>query len=239
VELVIYGGIVAVAHAVRSTALLRAREHETLRLQAELTGAKLTALRMQLQPHFLFNTLHTIGSLVLQRETQRAVELLSGLGELLRGTLAHRDNDLVPLRDEIAYLRRYLKIEEARFSDRLTIRWDIDPAAEEALIPPFILQPVVENAFRHGISRRTDESILGIAATTEQGSVRITVYNDGPPLSHAFAVDRASGYGLKNVRERLQTRNPAGRLELANAAAGVRATLLLPRWDSSSARSTE
>jgi two-component system, LytTR family, sensor kinase len=234
VELVLYGGIVAVAHAVRTTALLRAREHDALRLEAELTGARLTALRTQLQPHFLFNTLHTIGSLVLQRQNEQAVQILAELGELLRGTLAHRETDLAPLREEIAYLRRYLRIEEARFGDRLSVRWDIDPAAMDALIPPFILQPLVENAFRHGISRRADDSILSIAAAVEDQSLRITVYNDGPPLSEAFSLDAGSGYGLKNVSERLRTRNPAGRLELANAAAGVRATLILPRWDSGS-----
>jgi two-component system LytT family sensor kinase len=228
VELLVYGAIVAAAYASRTTALLRAREHDTLRLEAELTGARLTALRMQLQPHFLFNTLHTIGSLVMQKENERAVQLLTELGELLRGTLAHRDTDLVPLRDELDHLRRYLRIEEARFSDRLRVEWDIDSAAEDVLIPAFILQPLVENAFRHGIARRTDPSVLGIAALTEDGSLRVTVYNDGPLLPGAFAIDGAGGYGLKNVVERLRARRPPGRLQLENAATGVRATLVLP-----------
>jgi hypothetical protein len=229
VELIIYGGIVAVAHAVRTTAQLRATEHSALRLEAELTGAKLTALRTQLQPHFLFNTLHTIGSLVLQRENDRAVELLTELGELLRGTLALRDTDLIPLREEVACLRRYLKIEEARFGDRLTVRWEVDPAAEDSLIPPFILQPLVENAFRHGLSHRTDDSVLRITAA-KTGSLCITIYNDGPRLPDTFDVDLSNGYGLKNVRERLRTRNPPGRFELGNAADGVNATLVLPLW---------
>jgi hypothetical protein len=99
VELLIYAGIVAAAYAVRTTTLLRAREREALRLQTELTGAKLTALRMQLQPHFLFNTLHTIGSLILQQHNDRAMQLLAELGELLRATLAHRDTDLARLHD--------------------------------------------------------------------------------------------------------------------------------------------
>src|SRR5438874_10433545 len=145
VELLIYGVIVAAAHAARTTVLLRAKEHDTLRLEAELTGAKLTALRMQLQPHFLFNTLHTISSLVLQRRNDEAVTLLAELGELLRGTLAQRDTELAPLNDELVHLKRYLRIEEARFGDRLRIDWSVDPAAMDALIPPFILQPLVEN----------------------------------------------------------------------------------------------
>jgi two-component system LytT family sensor kinase len=236
-ELVVYAAIVAVAHASRATALLRAREHETLRLEAELTGAKLTALRMQLQPHFLFNTLHTIGSLVLQGQNDRAVELLAELGELLRDTLAHRDTDLAALADEIASLRRYLRIEEARFGDRLRVEWDIEPAAMEAPIPPFILQPLVENAFRHGISRRADESLLRIGAAVDGGSLRITIYNDGPPLPDTFSIDEGSGYGLKNVRERLRTRNPPGRIELVSVTPGVRATLVLPVCHPAVARS--
>ena len=237
VELFIYGGVVAAAHAFRTTALLQAREHEALVLESELTRARLTALRTQLQPHFLFNTLHTIGSLVLQRQNERAVEMLAELGELLRGTLAHRDTDLAPLQDEIAYLRRYLRIEEARFGDRLTVEWDLEPAAIEAAIPAFILQPLVENAFRHGISHRTEDSVLRISAAAENGSVRITVYNDGPSLPAGFSLDRTAGYGLKNVAERLRARRPSGRLELTSMPSGVCATLILPRWEASDARS--
>jgi two-component system LytT family sensor kinase len=231
VELLIYGVIVAAAHAVRTTVLLRAKEHDTLRLEAELTGAKLTALRMQLQPHFLFNTLHTISSLVLQRRNDEAVTLLAELGELLRGTLAQRDTELAPLNDELAHLKRYLRIEEARFGDRLRIDWNVEPAAMDALIPPFILQPLVENAFRHGIARQTDRAVLTIAASADNGFLRISIDNDGPPLAEAFTIDAARGYGLKNVVQRLQTRSPSGRLELHNTATGVRATLVLPRWD--------
>jgi histidine kinase len=237
VELVIYAAIVAAAHAVRTTRLLGERERDALRLESELTGARLTALRAQLQPHFLFNTLHTIGSLVLQRDNDRAVQLIAELGELLRATLSHRDTDLAPLRDELAYLRRYLRIEEARFADRLRLEWSVEPASEDALIPPFLLQPVVENAFRHGIARRTDPSLLRIAAATADGVLRITVYNDGPPLAEAFSLDATpGGYGLRNVVERLRTRQPAGRLELANAGTGVCATLVLPRWNAGAGR---
>lgn len=229
-EVILYAAVLALAHASRTSELLRAREHEALRLQAELTGARLTALRTQLQPHFLFNTLHTIGSLVLQRQNERAVQLLAELGELLRSTLAHRDTDLTPLRDEMAYLRRYLRIEEARFGDRLRVEWDVEPASEDTLIPPFILQPVVENALRHGIARRPEESVLRITTRMEDGALRIAIYNDGPPLAETFTVAAGNGYGLKNVAERLRTRKPAGRLELANAASGVRATLVVPVW---------
>jgi LytS/YehU family sensor histidine kinase len=228
VELLIYGGIVAVAHASRTTLLLRAREHDALRLEAELSGARLTALRMQLQPHFLFNTLHTISSLVLQKQNERAVEILAELGELLRGTLAHRDTDVTPLGEEIAALHGYLRIEEARFGDRLTIELDIDPAASEIPMPPFLLQPLVENAFRHGISTRTQGSVLRVTARLQGESLRIAIYNDGPPLADDFAPEEGAGYGLKNVVERLRARKPPGRLALSNTGGGVCAALVLP-----------
>lgn len=231
VELMLYTAVVALAHASRASAIARAKEHEALRLEAELTGARLATLRTQLQPHFLFNTLHTVGSLVLQRQNERAVELLAELGELLRTTLAHRDTDLTPLGDEIAHLRRYLRIEEARFGDRLRIEWHVAPAAERALVPPFILQPIVENAFRHGIARRAEDAVLRIDAGVEAAHLRISVYNDGPPLAEPFALGAAAGYGLRNVQARLATRRPSGSLALSNAATGVSATLTIPLWE--------
>lgn len=237
VELLIYGGIVAAAQTFRTTAQLRAREHEALRLESELTSARLAALRLQLQPHFLFNALHTIGSLVLQGQQGRAVGLLAELGDLLRATLAHRDTELTPLRTEVAHLERYLRIEEARFGDRLAIRWRLQDAALDALVPPFILQPIIENAFRHGIAPRTDVSLLSIEATVEHDALRVTVCNDGPPLPEAFRLEEAQGFGLKNVAQRLRARTPPGHVDLATATCsdaetpGVRATLVFPLWD--------
>jgi two-component system LytT family sensor kinase len=230
IELMLYAAIVATAHAVRATALLQAKEHESLRLEAELSGARLRALRTQLQPHFLFNTLHMIGSSVMQRQNERAVQMIAELGELLRATLAKRDSELAPLGDEIAYLRRYLRLEEGRFGDRLRVEWEVDERALDRLVPPFILQPLIENAFRHGIAHRTDASRLRIAAGIDNGSLRIEIYNDGPPLGRPSPSD-AGGYGLKNVSERLQARRPAGSLEVVSTGTGVCATLIVPRWD--------
>lgn len=237
VELLIYGGVVAVAHVSRTSMLLRAREHDALRLRAQLTGARLAALRTQLQPHFLFNALHTVGSLVMQRENERAVRLLAELGELLRTTLAQRDADLVPLRGELEHLRRYLRIEDARFGDRLSVVWNVEEQALDARVPSFILQPIVENAFRHGVSRRVDSSCVRIEAALVDRHVHLAVQNDGPPLPESFRIEEGPGFGLKNVAERLKTRTPPGRLELANVEAttgagitGVRVTLTLPPW---------
>jgi LytS/YehU family sensor histidine kinase len=124
----------------------------------------------------------------------------------------------------LSYLRRYLKIEHARFEDRLTVEWAIDAAADAALIPPFILQPIVENAFRHGISHCTDASLLKVEAAVAGRTVRLSVYNDGPGVSEPVT----DGYGLSNVRARLATRTPAGDLAIVNEAHGVRVTLTLP-----------
>jgi two-component system, LytTR family, sensor kinase len=227
-ELLVYGMVIAAAHAVRTTAILRAKEHDSLRLEAELTGARLAVLRTQLQPHFLFNTLHTIGSLILQQQGERAVQLIAELGELLRSTLAKRDSDLATLREELVDIRRYLKIEEARFGDRLQVELNVEPAALDALVPSFILQPLVENAFRHGIARRTSAATLGISAEIRNELLQITVYNDGPPLADNFSPVSAGGYGLKNVQERLRARRPAGDFEIVNARDGVKATLRMP-----------
>lgn len=230
-QMLIYAAIVAVANAKRSNQMLRERDTEALRLRNELADARLTTLRTQLQPHFLFNTLHTIGSLVMQRQNQRAVELIAELGELLRTTLAHRDTDLAPLGEELAHLRRYLRIEEARFSDRLTVTWDIEDAALGAMIPPFILQPIVENAFRHGISKMPGDVTLRIAARREEGELRVVIDNDGPPLPAGMAAAAAvRGYGLRNVRERLAARRPPGRLLLEDRPGGVRVTVSAPVW---------
>ena len=236
VELLVYGTIVAAAHARRATAVLRQKEHDALRLEAELTGARLAVLRTQLQPHFLFNTLHTIGSLILQQQGERAVQLIAELGELLRSTLAKRDSDLATLGDELVAIRRYLRIEEARFGDRLCVEWNVEPAALGALVPSFILQPIIENAFRHGIARRSSNATLRIGAEIDDESLQVTVYNDGPPLAANFSSTSAGGYGLKNVQERLRARRPAGHFEIVNTGDGVTATLRLPRVDRDDSR---
>lgn len=230
VELMLYTAVVAAAYASRTAGILRARERDALKLEAELSGVRLKALRAQLQPHFLFNTLHTIGSLVLQRKNDQAVGLIAELGELLRETLANRDTELTPFEEELAYLRRYLRIEEARFGDRLSIEWQIDPASSACLIPPLILQPIVENAFRHGIARAPGDAVLRIASRVRNGSLEVTIDNSGPPLRGDE--ERAhQGYGLKNVSERLAARRPGGTITLSNIEAGVRAVLTLPLWE--------
>jgi hypothetical protein len=236
VELLVYTGIVAFANAAASRAALQERERDALRLTSALATARLQALRAQLQPHFLFNTLHTIGSLVLQRQNDRAVGMIAELGDLLRATLAGGNADLIPLADELAHLRRYIRIEEARFGDRLKVHWDVAGAPARAMVPAFVLQPIVENAFKHGIAHRTGDARLDIRAAADDGTLRLEVYNDGPQLASGWSLASARGVGLRNVVERLQVRDPSARVAVENTGtSGVTASVALPLMTESAA----
>jgi two-component system, LytTR family, sensor kinase len=132
------------------------------------------------------------------------------------------------LHDELEHLKRYLRIEETRFGDRLTVTWRIDPAALSALVPPLILQPIVENALKHGVSRRVEPAIVDVRAALADGRLRVSVYNDGPLLDEAWSPD-AFGFGLRNVHERLVTQGEGSALTLRNMdQRGVLATIDMP-----------
>jgi LytS/YehU family sensor histidine kinase len=229
IELLTYGAIVAVANAVGSNRELRERERETLQLSSQLTAARLQVLTAQLQPHFLFNTLHTIGSLILQRKNDAAMEMLAELGELLRITLHRQSAESIPLKDELDHLKRYVRIEEARFGDRLAVQWDVEPQSLDACVPPLILQPLVENALKHGVATRVERATLVIRAAMDNGRLRVSVRNDGPTLPTNWALESSKGFGLRNVHERLVTRGGACTLRVENAGTqGVLATIELP-----------
>src|SRR5688500_4843470 len=132
---------------------------------------------MQLQPHFLFNTLHTIASLVRDGRSEAATATIARLGELFRQTLGHGQRNEVALRDELSFVQAYLEIEQTRFSDRLAVRFDIDPATLEARIPPMALQPLVENAIRHGIAREPSAGRVEVRTLRTNGSLRIEIAN--------------------------------------------------------------
>jgi len=215
----IYWVIVAAAHAVQYSRRFRDREVEAVRLRSQLTEAQLAALRMQLQPHFLFNTLHTIASLVRDGRAEAAVGTITRLGELFRQTLGNVQRDEVALRDELSFVEAYLEIEQTRFSDRLQVRIQADPDTLEARVPNMALQPIVENAIRHGIAREPDGGRVEVRARRENGSLRVEVRNDGPPYAGAEPTGR--GVGLSNTRARLQRLyGSQGRLELGPGGAG-------------------
>ena len=173
------------------------------KLDAQLSNARLQALKMQLHPHFLFNTLHSITALVLKNENRDAVKMINRLSELLRLTLDNIETQVLTLEDEIEFTRRYLEIERIRFHDRLTVEWEIDPQALAAEVPNLILQPLVENAMRHAVDSHSGTSRIQIAAHLQNGQVLMEVRDDGKDLKKISGQNGAAGLGLKNTRERL------------------------------------
>jgi two-component system LytT family sensor kinase len=184
----------------------RDRAAHAARLSAQLAEARLGALRMQLHPHFLFNSLNAIGVLVREHNVAAASRMLELLGDMLRQVLSTDRPHEIPLSEELRFLERYLAIEEIRFSDRLRVYWSIDDQARSALVPGFILQPLVENAIRHGIATRAAAGRIEIEATVAGGRLELAVRDDGAGI----APDEREGVGITNTRERLQTMYGAG-----------------------------
>jgi len=159
---------------------------------------------MQLHPHFLFNTLNGIVGLVRDNKNEAAVSMLVGLSDLLRHALEHSDEQEVELKDELSFTELYLKIQQMRFSDRLQIDFDIDPSLMNAMVPNLLLQPLLENALRHGIGRSTEAGWIRISAKRENGSLLITVSDNGAGLPSNWQMKTSSGIGLANTAARLQ-----------------------------------
>src|SRR5437763_1958090 len=176
------------------------REHEvvTAELQRELVEAKLEALRMQLNPHFLFNTLHAVSALI-HEQPEAADRVVARLSELLRLSLDQSRPQEVPLCEELNFLDRYLEIEQTRFADRLQIEKDIEPRAAAALVPYLILQPLVENAVRHGIEPREDAGRLRISARCSDGTLQLRVGDDGAGFAREAGAPAREGIGLSNT----------------------------------------
>ncbi len=201
-ELLTYVLILAGLLAITWYRRVKERDLAASRLQAQLSDAELRALKMQLHPHFLFNTLHAISVLIRENPTsaQRTVTLL---GDLLRSTLATAGIQVVTLREELTFLRRYLEIEEIRFQDRLSVRFEIDPAAEDALVPNLILQPLVENAVRHAVEPKPTPGTVVVRAGRQGQTLELAVLDDGPGVdSHNSA--GGNGIGLSTTRARLE-----------------------------------
>ena len=172
-------------------------------LDAQLSNARLRTLKMQLHPHFLFNTLHSISALVLKNENRNAVKMINRLSELLRLTLDNIETQVVTLEFEIEFIRRYLEIEGIRFQDRLTIDMDIDPESLAAGVPSLILQPLVENAMRHGVDSNSGISRIRISVHLQNNQIVMEVRDNGKDLQKIAGQTEAAGLGLNNTRERL------------------------------------
>ncbi len=181
----------------------RERELRASQVEAQLVRAELQALRMQLHPHFLFNTLNSISAL-MYTDVEAADSMLSRLSDLLRSSMRDSDAHEVRLKQELEFLDKYLEIEKIRFADRLTVRKAICPDTLEALVPHLILQPLVENAIRHGIATQSGPGLIEIRAIRENGSLYLQVRDNGPAQKADSLQSRREGIGLTNTRERLK-----------------------------------
>ena len=203
IDLFAYGLLLALGGTLWTHRRAQELEVRESRLETELARAQLHALRLEIEPHFLFNTLNAITALVRLKENSRAVEMLVGLGDFMRGNLDRPHDQLVTLATEIAWAQRYIALQQARFGDRLKVEYQIADECLEYLVPTLLLQPIVENAFRHGIGRKTQASCLRVCASRQQDALRMTIADDGAGLPGDFDVERQSGTGLRNVRSRL------------------------------------
>lgn len=224
-----YASIVAVLTAMEERAARRRRELDTVRLEADLAQAQLRALQMQLQPHFLFNTLHGIAMLT-DTDPAGAETMAVKLAELLRATLRLRDVPEVALGTELGLLRAYLEIEELRFGDRLAVTFDVPDDLLEVPVPSFLLQPIVENAVRHGVAPRVETGHIIVGAAREAGALVLSVEDDGP----GFAADpfAVAGVGLSATRDRVALRyGAAGSVQCearSTGAHGARVAIRIP-----------
>ncbi len=197
-----YWMLLGVAHALHYAQRSRHREQLADCLRTELVQAQLHALRAQLHPHFLFNTLNTISSLVHQ-DADAAERMIARLSELLRHTLDRVGAQEVELREELEFVEAYLEIEQTRFEDRLHVRWEIDPQTLDARVPPLILQPLVENSIRHGIAPRSAPGTVEIASERQNGNLYLCVYDDGVGLK-VESPRTGKGVGIASTRARLE-----------------------------------
>src|SRR5579862_2006592 len=200
------------------------RERQAFQLTAHLTQARLDALTMQIQPHFLFNALNSIAALV-HRDPDAADEMIGALSEFLRSTLHGSARREVPLAEELEYVRRYLAVEQVRFGDRLRCETVVPPETFGALVPMLILQPLVENAVRHGLRNAQGPARIAITARRGSEELRLSVADNGAGAAKSFSEE---GIGLTNTRARLrELHGEAGRVEI-RAGAGYTVEIILP-----------
>lgn len=202
-SLVLYVSILAIGYALDSRARLALQQTETARLNEQLSKAQLNALRRQIEPHFLFNTLNAIVGLIREQRNDTAVSMIAGLSDFFRRTLEGSDAQQVPLGEEMEFLQKYLDIQKVRFAERLQVTVDVPPELLLAQVPSLIMQPIVENAVKHGIAKRAQGGTIRISVLRSNGMLRLNVYNDGPGLPANWEEINA-GIGIANIRTRLQ-----------------------------------
>ena len=201
--LIVYALILTVTLVLDSRERMARQISEAARLNEELSKAQLAALRRQIEPHFMFNTLHAIAGLVRGNRNEAAVSMIVGLSEFLRRSAENSHRSQVTLAEEVEYLQRYVDIQKVRFGERLQVSLDIPTELLRAQVPNLLLQPLVENAIKHGISQRIAGGTVRVAGACGNGSLRLSVCNDGPHLPADWQATR-TGVGIGNLRTRLR-----------------------------------
>ena len=221
VDLLVYGLLLVIGAGLAVYQRAQNLEVRESRLEADLARAQLDALRLEIEPHFLFNSLNSIAALIRSRSSDRALSMLLELSELLRAAVEGRRQHTTTLAEETAFVKRYIDLQRVRFSDRLDVRYEIAPESERCAVPTFLLQPVVENAFRHGFARQSGACHLELAATVDGGQLHVSVRDDGAGLPPNFDLTEHAGTGLGNARLRLQRLyNGAAQIHVERADGG-------------------
>jgi two-component sensor histidine kinase len=225
-DVVLYGAIVALSIGVDARSRLLHQKAAGARLAELLAQAQLAALRLQIEPHFIFNALNAITALIREQKNEEAVAMTAALGDLLRRVTDRSESQLVTMEDELDFVHKYLDIQQLRFAERLRYRIDVPADLMRAQVPDLVIQSLVENAIKHGIGKRARGGAVTVAAVRDGAVLSVSVFNDGPALLEPVR----EGVGLSNTRQRLRALyGDAQALTLRNqAAAGVLATLTLP-----------
>jgi len=228
-NLLTYWAVLGVGYGREYYRKFRDREMRAVQLQAQLTQAQLQALKMQLHPHFLFNTFNTISSL-MHRSVDEADRVLTVLGDLLRYSLQNAGVQEVTLSEELEFLKQYLEIEHTRFEDRLRVQFDVDPELLGEKLPNLILQPLVENSIRYAVAPRANGGSIEISARRDHHTLQIKIVDDGPGLPAGFTLQTSKGIGLRNSAERLeQLYGKEQKFELVNRVhKGLEINIVLP-----------
>lgn len=200
----IYWLVLLILFALNFYARYKNQHIVSLELESQLNQSKLQTLRMQLNPHFLFNSLNTISMMVRNNKGSQAVDMISGLSDLLRHTLGRQEEQFVRFEEEVSLVRQYLQIEQIRFQDRLKLSFDIDPKSRSVPFPSLLLQPILENAFKHGISDSLGEVEIRLASKKEEDRLHVCISNSGPFLPADWKLKDQKGIGLTNTLSRLQ-----------------------------------
>ncbi|MES2318105.1 MAG: histidine kinase [Pseudomonadota bacterium] len=225
IGLLTYFGFVGIMQGLAALKLARRRELQVAEHKTAYVRAQLQSLRLQLQPHFLFNTLHAIGSL-MHYDVATADRMLNRLSDMLRTSLRESDNPVVTLKQEMAFIEAYIEIEKIRFEKRLGVQWAIPEHLHASAIPPFILQPLVENAIKYCVAPRADGGNIVIRAYADADALTLEVEDDAPAQT---AQQAGFGIGLANTRSRLEALYGEGQnLELVRAGTGTIARIRIP-----------